>query len=177
MTDEFRKGARAMFDHLTYRAANNYHGKPEINARCDEENAIINSWASEALKTVSPEDHMEWCSIVELRQENIQLRADIGKVLKAAETDPYLTADLTNVIDELRADYVPERCSSAQQEKPPANPEVPGTTGADHVHMWSGVGPDAHCIGCLEPRKKQFFWPRCHDCGKPIWFGHVCTQQ
>ena len=109
MTDEFRKGVRAMFDYLTYRAANNYHGNPRINARCDEENSIINSWAAEALHTISPDDHMEWCSIVELRKENIQLRADIGKVLKAAETDPYLTADLTNVIDDLREAYSPSQ--------------------------------------------------------------------
>lgn len=70
-----------MFDHLTYRAANNYHGKPSINARCEEENAVINLWAAEALHTISPEDHMEWCSIVELRKENEELkqRLRLGK--------------------------------------------------------------------------------------------------
>lgn len=37
----FRKGVRTFFDALIGRAANNYHGIPEMQKVCDEENALI----------------------------------------------------------------------------------------------------------------------------------------
>jgi len=59
--DDFRRGARAMFDALLMRAANNYH--PAHQAACDKENRLIESWAKDALEEVSPEDYTEWRAI------------------------------------------------------------------------------------------------------------------
>lgn len=62
-TEDFKAGAKAMFDYLLFRAANNWHVNPVIMKACDEENAIIESWAEDALESVDPEDHEEWISI------------------------------------------------------------------------------------------------------------------
>lgn len=59
MNQDFRDGARAMFDALTMRAANNYHGRKETNEILQKENALIWSWAMEALSEVSEEDYEE----------------------------------------------------------------------------------------------------------------------
>ena len=61
--DDFRKGARAMFDALLFRAANNYH--PAHQAACDKENELIESWAKDALEEVSPDDSSEWRAIAD----------------------------------------------------------------------------------------------------------------
>ena len=56
---EFREGVRALFDSLTFRAANNFHGNPEVNKQCQAENDLIWSWAMRALEEVSEEDYKE----------------------------------------------------------------------------------------------------------------------
>jgi hypothetical protein len=61
--DDFRKGARAMFDALLFRAANNFH--PAHQAACDKENELIESWAKDALEEVSPDDFSAWRAIAD----------------------------------------------------------------------------------------------------------------
>lgn len=61
----FRKGIRTFFDALLSRAVNNYHGIPEMQRVCDEENKLIEKWAEDALEEISPEDHNTWLSIHE----------------------------------------------------------------------------------------------------------------
>lgn len=61
--EQFRNGAKAMFDALLMRAANNWHARPEARAVCDAENKLIEEWAAEALEDVSPDDHTAWKSI------------------------------------------------------------------------------------------------------------------
>ncbi len=61
----FRKGVRTFFDALIGRTANNYHGIPELQKVCDEENALIEKWAEEALEDLSPNDHNQWLAIHE----------------------------------------------------------------------------------------------------------------
>lgn len=61
--DDFRKGARAMFDALLFRAANNFH--PAHQTECDKENKLIESWAKDALEEVSPDDFSEWRAIAD----------------------------------------------------------------------------------------------------------------
>lgn len=72
MRQAFAQGARAMFDHLMARAANNYHGNKEVQKLCEEENAIIESWAVEALESVSIEDYNAWRSIDEAYAEGLK---------------------------------------------------------------------------------------------------------
>jgi len=54
MATDFQRGARAMFDCLMERAANNFHANPVIKEACEKENAIIEKWAADALETVDP---------------------------------------------------------------------------------------------------------------------------
>jgi hypothetical protein len=61
--DDFGRGVRAMFDYLLYRAANNYHGNPEIQKQCNNDNTLIEEWAIDALEEISPNDYSEWKSI------------------------------------------------------------------------------------------------------------------
>jgi hypothetical protein len=77
LSDDFRKGARAMFDSLLCRAANNYHGNPSVDAACTEENKIVTAWAADALAEVSVDDWNEWASITDLRRENDELKAQV----------------------------------------------------------------------------------------------------
>jgi hypothetical protein len=77
LSDDFRKGARAMFDSLLCRAANNYHGNPSVDAACTEENKIVTAWAADALAEVSVDDWNEWVSITDLRRENDELKAQV----------------------------------------------------------------------------------------------------
>ena len=74
MSDDFRAGARAMFDALLSRAANNYHGNPKVNDICQKENDLVRSWVVDALEEVSPDDHSEWITITELYLQNRELR-------------------------------------------------------------------------------------------------------
>lgn len=61
MSEDFKAGARAMFDALLFRAANNYH--PRYKEQCDHENELIRSWAIDALEEVSPADCAQWRNI------------------------------------------------------------------------------------------------------------------
>lgn len=66
-SEEFKKGfsagAKAIFDAIHFRAANNYHGRPAMQALCDKENSLVISWINDALEEVSPEDMATWRSI------------------------------------------------------------------------------------------------------------------
>lgn len=62
-TEDFKAGARAMFDYILFRAANNYHSRPDIQAHCTKENTLVTEWITDALDEVSPEDAATWCSI------------------------------------------------------------------------------------------------------------------
>ena len=66
--DEFRRGAKAMFDWFMFGIANNYHGNPEIQKQCDKENTLIAKWAKDALYDISPKDHAQWLGIREAYQ-------------------------------------------------------------------------------------------------------------
>lgn len=79
--NEFRKGARAMYDYLADRAANNWHGNPNTDEQCQQENKLVMSWAEDALSAVSPEDHNEWIMITKCVEEIRQLKEMI-KTLK-----------------------------------------------------------------------------------------------
>lgn len=61
--DAFQDGAKAMFDALLFRVANNWH--PRAQEQCDVENEWATAWAADALDEVSPEDCAEWKSIKE----------------------------------------------------------------------------------------------------------------
>ncbi len=63
LSEEFRNGAKAMFDALSFRAANNYHERPAMQEKCDKENELIEAWALDALKEISPDDHRGWMAI------------------------------------------------------------------------------------------------------------------
>lgn len=67
LSSEFRDGAKAIFDIIMCRVANNYH--PNCQSECDNENKLVTEWISDALEEVSPEDHFEWISIINSRQE------------------------------------------------------------------------------------------------------------
>jgi hypothetical protein len=62
-TDDFRAGAKAMFDYIMFRAANNYHGRPDVQAVCTKENLLVTEWITDALDDVSPEDAATWRAI------------------------------------------------------------------------------------------------------------------
>jgi hypothetical protein len=61
LSDEemYREGVMAVFNSLLYRAANHFHGNPEIDKQCQAENNLIIEWAMTALEEVSPKDHEE----------------------------------------------------------------------------------------------------------------------
>jgi hypothetical protein len=77
---EFERGARAIFDYLLYRTANNYHGDPKIQKECDKENEIIASWAEDALDEVSEDSCSEWLQIIDLKNEIILLKEENTKL-------------------------------------------------------------------------------------------------
>lgn len=61
----FHSGAKAVFDNLLFRAANNWHANANINDKCDRENELIRDWAQDALEEVSPDSLMQWKSLTE----------------------------------------------------------------------------------------------------------------
>jgi len=76
MSDEFKAGARAMFDYITFAVANHYHVRPGAKEQCEIESAYANDVAERALEEVSPEDHAEWLKIGELQAEITQLKQE-----------------------------------------------------------------------------------------------------
>lgn len=76
----FKKGTRAMFDYFQIRAANNFHGNPEVNLICDQENEIVLSWANDALEEVDINSFNTWKEINNLMQENHKLKMEIKKL-------------------------------------------------------------------------------------------------
>ncbi len=72
MSDDFKAGARAMFDALLMRAANNWHSRPEVQDMCAKENKLIQEWAEDALDSVSPDDLATWKSLDQMYQSGYQ---------------------------------------------------------------------------------------------------------
>lgn len=62
-SDDFKAGAKAMFDYFQFRIANHWHGRPELNAIMEKENKVLGEWILDALEEVSPEDHVTWVSL------------------------------------------------------------------------------------------------------------------
>ena len=52
---DFDKGAKAMFDYVTYAVANHFHGDPDIQKIMDIENEFAISLIEDALDDVSPD--------------------------------------------------------------------------------------------------------------------------
>ena len=55
----FRKGARAMYQYLTYRAANHWHGDPVMEAQMKKERDLIFEWAEDAFVSVTEKEEKE----------------------------------------------------------------------------------------------------------------------
>lgn len=62
LSKDFRRGARAVFDALVARTADNYHACSQASV-CETENKLIIAWAVDALKEVSADDNIEWVNI------------------------------------------------------------------------------------------------------------------
>lgn len=78
--DPFIKGARAMFDHLMFKVANNWNCNPEIDKKCQEENDIITDWADDALRTVSPSSSARWKRLTDLERKIWELKSELAKL-------------------------------------------------------------------------------------------------
>lgn len=76
--EAFKAGARAMFDAAQMRAANHYHGRPEINKICDAENAYLLETMEDALDEVSPEDMSTWRSLTDMYQQGFTVSKGIA---------------------------------------------------------------------------------------------------
>jgi hypothetical protein len=82
MSEEFKKGAKTMFDYILMATANHYHMNPTINKQCAAEAAYATDLAADALREVSPELYGEWLSLVELQKINAELRKDLMQAQK-----------------------------------------------------------------------------------------------
>ena len=78
MSDDFKRGAKAMFDYLLFRAANNYHFNAEKNAVREQFNDQLRDWVTDALEWVSPDDHAEWKSLSDSFQTIAELETDLA---------------------------------------------------------------------------------------------------
>ena len=85
--ESFRQGARAFFDHLMCRAANNYHGNPDLQKQCDQDNKLIEEWAADALEAVSPEDFSDWRAINDAHQKGVE--AGFKQAWPVAQADAF----------------------------------------------------------------------------------------
>lgn len=86
--DAFQDGAKAMFDALLFRVANNWH--PRAQEQCDVENEWATAWAADALDEVSPEDCAEWKSIKKSWKDGYEAgrkdeNEECGKICDAAQ--------------------------------------------------------------------------------------------
>jgi hypothetical protein len=57
----FEDGVQAMFDALTCRAANHYHGNPAVQKQCAYDNKLIWDWSMEALSDIAPNVFDKMC--------------------------------------------------------------------------------------------------------------------
>lgn len=62
-SDDFKAGAKAIFDYFQMRMANHYHARPAVQAIMDKENEVLSEWILDALEEVSPETHATWVSL------------------------------------------------------------------------------------------------------------------
>jgi hypothetical protein len=80
ITEDFRSGAKAMFDMFLYKAANNYHPDPKVQKMCDIENNLLDEVAQISLKEVDEYAYDEWRSITDLVNENNDLKKQISSL-------------------------------------------------------------------------------------------------
>ena len=70
--EAFRAGAKAMFDSLAIRAANNYDSNLVINQSLQKENALVMAWAEDAFMEVDPDDFDQWKILVDMYQQGYE---------------------------------------------------------------------------------------------------------
>ena len=75
---DFKQGAKAMFDFVQDKAANNWHGNEKINDGCRHENEIATSWIEEAFREVSPGDYSTWIDITTLQKRIRELESELA---------------------------------------------------------------------------------------------------
>lgn len=68
--ESFKAGAKAMFDALQMRIANNWH--PRFEKVCAAENNWAHEWALDALEEVSPEYVATWRSLDSMYAEGVE---------------------------------------------------------------------------------------------------------
>ena len=76
----FVDGIRKAFDMLVEKAANNYHGNPELQRICDIENDALISAAQDILLYNDIESYNQWRDIAKLTDEIKHLRSQLDKV-------------------------------------------------------------------------------------------------
>lgn len=69
---EFHQGVKAFFDYLLFRAANNYHGDPETDKVCQEENRVVRGWAEDGLREVDKDSYEEWNALTDVMNQNLR---------------------------------------------------------------------------------------------------------
>lgn len=84
---DFQRGVRAMFDALTFRAAN--HWRPHAMDQCNYDNKLIYEWSEDALEEADPSTASEWKAIDQAFKDGVSL----GKSLKVTETDNSMIDD------------------------------------------------------------------------------------
>ena len=91
MMDEasFKAGAKAMFDALQMRIANNWH--PYLEKVCAAENNWAHEWALDALEEVSPEHVATWRSLDSMYAEGVEA----GKRMRQLLPDNAIYRDKT----------------------------------------------------------------------------------
>jgi hypothetical protein len=80
---DFQKGVRAMFDALTFRAANHWH--PHAMDQCNYDNKLIYEWAEDAMEEVSPADYTEWKSMNQMYSDGMNVGRAQAEAKKAEE--------------------------------------------------------------------------------------------
>lgn len=64
---EFKRGVRAMFDYLSIRAANHWHGDKVIDAQCQKENDVVLEWAEDGLDELDDGAVAEWAALKDIK--------------------------------------------------------------------------------------------------------------
>lgn len=74
--ENFKRGAKAVFDHVLSVACNRYHGDPKLNAAMQLENDLMIEVAEEALESASASSFREWKEIAALTAELEAVKAE-----------------------------------------------------------------------------------------------------
>lgn len=107
----FHAGAKAVFDNLLFRAANNWHANANINDKCDRENELIKDWAQDALEEVSPDSLMQWKSLTETGRKLDEALQELTP-LRALFPHGPLHEQVAAVLDQLRTPKVTNEMKS-----------------------------------------------------------------